>query len=63
MLSKTEGNGTNDWGGDGLAQKKKNLVCVDTQPRALRGSVFLSPFLLNFFHEAGSEKLLIFRCA
>ncbi len=40
-------------GGDGVARKKKkkkkkNSVCVDAQPRALRGRVFLSPLPLSF---------------
>ncbi len=28
---------------------EKNLVCVDAQPRALRGTVFLRPFPLSFW--------------
>ncbi len=36
-------------GGDGVARKKKQkTACVDAQPRALRGRVFLSPLPLSF---------------
>ncbi len=34
-------------GGDGVARKKLS-VCVDAQPRDLRGTVFLSPLPLSF---------------